>query len=109
MTKLGLVALGCYAVHAAFHLYHRRPEDLLWACHLGTAMVGFGLILRCPELNGIGVMFLCMGTPLGLFELTRHEQFLPTSTLTHLGGLSIGLFGIRRLGLPQGTWWKASA
>jgi len=107
MAKLGLAALGCYAMHAAFHLIHGRPEELLWSCHLGAALVGVGLLCSSATTNGIGLLFLCMGTPLWLMDLAGGGEFYPTSCFTHLGGLAIGLYGARRLGMPSGVWWKA--
>jgi hypothetical protein len=44
MAKLGLAALGCYAIHAGFHVINGRPEEVLWMCHLGAALVGVGLL-----------------------------------------------------------------
>src|SRR5262249_47931746 len=108
MKSLGCLALVCYAVHAGFHLYHGRPEDLLWACHIGAAVVGLGLILSSATLNGVGVLLLCMGTPLWLLDLAGGGEFYPTSCFTHLGGLAIGIYGLHRLGMARGTWWKAS-
>jgi hypothetical protein len=109
MTTLGWLALGCYAVHAGFHLAHGRPEDLLWACHIGAALVGVGLLLRQPVINGVGVLFLCLGTPLWLLDLAAGGEFYPTSCFTHLGGLAIGIYAVRGLGFPKGVWWKATA
>src|SRR6185295_17432109 len=106
-AKFGVAALVCYAIHATFHLVHGRPEDLLWACHLGAAVVGVGLLSSSATINGIGLLFLCMGTPIWLMDLAGGGEFYPTSCFTHLGGLAIGLYGARRLGLPSGTWWKA--
>ena len=107
MAGFGAVALGCYAVHAGFHLIHDRPEDLLWACHLGAALVGIGLIVSSAALNGTGTLFLCLGTPLWLMYLAGGGDFYLTSCFTHIGGLAIGLYGARRLGFPYGVWWKA--
>lgn len=107
MAKFGIAALGCYAVHAAFHLFHGRPEELLWACHLGAALVGIGLLCSSIAMNGIGTLFLCVGMPLWVMYLAGGGEFYPTSCFPHLGGLAIGLYGIRRLGVASGIWWKA--
>jgi hypothetical protein len=104
-----VLALGCYAVHAGVHLYRHEPEDLLWACHLGAALVGVGLLAASALLNGIGTLFLGLGTPLWVLDLLGGGEFLPSSCLTHLGGLAIGLYGIRRLGIPRATWWMTTA
>jgi hypothetical protein len=125
MAKYGLAALACYSAHAIFHLINGRPEDLLWACHLGAALVGLGLLVAArsgvrpsssgglsvsgPVINGIGTLFLCLGTPLWVMDLAGGGVFYPTSSLTHLGGLAIGLYGVRRLGMPRGVWWRAIA
>jgi hypothetical protein len=107
MKTLGLAALGFYAIHAGFHLLHGRPEELLWMCHLGAALVGIGLLSFSATLNGIGTLFLSAGMPLWVMYLAGGGDFYPTSCFPHLGGLAIGLYGVRRLGLTSGTWWKA--
>jgi hypothetical protein len=109
MIKLGVAALACYAIHGTYHLYRGRPEDLLWGCHMGAALVGIGLLIRSMTLNGIGTLFLSMGTPLWFLYLAGGGEFMPTSCFTHLGGLAIGLYAIRHSGIPDGTWWKAVA
>lgn len=109
LPLLGVAALLCYAGHGAFHLLHARPEDLLWACHLGAAVVGVGLLAGSPTTNGLGTLWLSLGTPLWLMDLAAGGVLYPSSFLTHVGGLGIGLYGVRRIGLPRGTWWKATA
>lgn len=78
-------------------------------CHLGAALVGAGLLSGSAATNGIGTLFLCMGTPLWVMYLAGGGEFYPTSCFPHLGGLAIGLYGVRWLGLPSGTWWKSVA
>lgn len=92
---LGIAALGCYAVHGSFHLINGRPEDLLWACHLGAALVGIGLLVPSPIVTVLGTLFLSLGTPLWLMDLAAGGVFHPTSCFTHFGGLAIGLYGTR--------------
>jgi hypothetical protein len=106
----GTAALCCYAIHAGFHLLHGQPHDLLWACHIGAAIVGVGLLTSSPTVNGIGTLFLWLGTPLWLMEVAGgRAEFNPTSCFTHVGGLLLGLYGTYRLGMPRGVWWKAVA
>ena len=108
MAKFGIAALCCYAIHAGFHLLNGRPEELLWMCHLGAAIVGIGLLIPSATVNGIGVLFLLVGTPLWVMYLAGGGEFYPTSCFTHIGGLAIGLYGVARLGMSRGTWWKAA-
>jgi hypothetical protein len=108
MRWLGALALIGYFVHGSGHLAQGHPEDLLWACHIGAALVGIGLLIGSAAINGVGVALLALGTPLWLLDLSTGGEFLPTSLLTHILGLVIGLYGVRRLGLPAGVWWKAT-
>jgi hypothetical protein len=109
LTGLGLLAVGFYAVHAAHELWMGRPESLLWSCHLGSLAVGVGLLRRWPTWIGVGLLWLVVGVPLWVMETAMQGGFEPTATLPHLGGLAIGLVGVRKLGLPQPVWRKAMA
>jgi hypothetical protein len=103
----GLVALLFLAVHATVHLRRRTPEHLLWACTLANALIAFGLLWPSPVSLAIGVLWLLFGLPLWIVGLAIGERFNPTATLTHVGGLAVGLLGTSSLGMPRGTWWKA--
>ncbi|MGE0710851.1 MAG: lysophospholipid acyltransferase family protein [Planctomycetota bacterium] len=102
----GLLAYGLYALHALYFLQHDRPGNLLWGCHMAALGVGTGLLLRSPILNGLGVLSLVFGTPLWVLDFLTGGEFLPTSMGTHLGGLALGVVGVRTLGLPRFTWAK---
>ncbi len=107
MKMLGLAALACYGIHASYHLVHGSPENLLWACHLGAALAGIGFLATSALVSGIGTFLLCMGTPLWLMELAAGGEFIVTSCFTHIVALAIGMFGIARVGIPAGTWWRS--
>lgn len=107
-TTLGIIALAGYGVHAVFHLSRGEPEDLLWACHLAAAIVGFGLIARSAPMVTTGTLLLCMGTPLWAVDLAQGSEFTPTSLGTHALGLAAGFWGVWKLGASAGAWWKAA-
>ena len=108
MTWLGLLVLACVCVHGGNHLLHRRPADLLWACHVGAAAVGIGVLLRSAVCDAIGVLFLLVGVPLWILDVATGGEFIPTSVPTHLGGLVVGLLALKNMGPPAGVWWKAA-
>ena len=109
VTWLGCLSLVFYAVHAGYHVFDGHPENGLWMCHVAAVLVGVGLIVRSAALNAVGVLCLLVGLPLWIFDLVGGDRFLPTSLLTHVGALAIGLVGIRRLGVPRQVWAKAAA
>jgi len=112
LYKLGSLVLAALAllfffIQAGLHIYRGHPGHVLWVCTVGVAMVGFGQLRGSAILNGIGTFWLTVGLPTWLLDLTLGGEFIPTSIVTHIGGLIIGYLGMRRLGLPPQTWWTA--
>ena len=105
---LGALAIACYALHGADRVWHQDPWDLLWACHVSCLLVGLGAIFRSPVLVAAGVLWLSFGVPMWLLDLATGGDFLPTSTLTHVGGLAAGIPILARSGWPRGAWWRAA-
>lgn len=94
----GLIALIGYAIHASVHLLRSNPEQLLWACHVADIVVGLGMVFRSRWMTATGTLILLVGLPVWLFGLSAGGEFLPTSLLTHVGGLVIGTAGTVALG-----------
>jgi hypothetical protein len=107
MRGLGLLALAFYAVHGAVHVRAGHPENLLWACHVAAAVIGVGLLLGWATWVAVGVTWLVVGVPLWLIDVATGGEFTPTTVLTHVGGLAVGMVGLWQLRMPGGAWWKA--
>jgi hypothetical protein len=103
----GVLALACFAVHAAVLLQRSEAPHVLWACHVATLIIGAGLLSKSPTPIAVGVCWLAVGTPAWLVDLWRGAEQIPTSALTHVVGLTLGLIGVCILGWPRGAWWKA--
>jgi hypothetical protein len=108
MKWFGLLLLTGTAVHYGYHLYHQRPWDLLWACHVGAVLVGLGCLFDWPSCVGIGLLWLLVGVPLWILDLISGAELAPTSILTHVGGLALGITYVCLRGMSAGSWWKAS-
>jgi hypothetical protein len=106
---LAVIAVVFYALHASVHLRRGEPYDLLWGCHLAVLLVAAGLFVRSASLNAVGLLWACFGLPIWLIYTFTGGEFMPTATLTHVGALVIGILGVRLLGFPRGSAWKALA
>lgn len=104
---LGILSLIFFAIHGLGYVRSGQFEQLLWACDLAAALVGISLIIGLPTVNGIAVMWLAFGFPSWTIDCLTGGEFIPSSVLIHFGSLVVGLLGVRRIGLPAGTWWKA--
>ncbi len=106
-STLGFLPILFYNVHAAYWVFRGGWENSLWICHVASLLIGFGLILELPALNLAGVLWLLVGNFFWFLYLAFGGEFLPTSFLTHIGSLIIGMVGINRMGAPASTWWRA--
>lgn len=108
--RWGWVAVAFYLVHAGRHVAFGHAADALWACHLGALAVGVGWLARAPRVNAVGCLWLAMGDVLWGIDLANGGELIPTSLLTHAGGLAIGIAGVVRMGLPRLSWlWAVAA
>ena len=107
--SMGVLALLFFFVHEVVYVYRGHPENGLWACDVALLAVGFGLLLSSPILNAVGAFWLTAGLPIWVFYLFTGDDFVPTTFLTHLGGLALGYIGMKRLGVPSSTWYVAVA
>jgi hypothetical protein len=104
---LAFAAIVFYMLHALVHLSRGEPYDLLWGCHLAVLLVAVGLARNNATVNAIGLLWACFGLPIWLIYTFTGGEFMPTSALTHFGAFVIGIYGVRRLGIPRGSAWKA--
>ncbi len=104
---LAALAVVFYAGHAAWHIADGKPENLLWACHIGTLLVGLAILVRGPRVNATALVWLVLGLGFWIVDLAMGGELIPTSFLTHVGGTGLAIFVASRVGVPRGTWWRA--
>jgi hypothetical protein len=104
----GILAILFYVVHGSYWIYKGVPDNLLWACHVGTVLVGLGWLLNKSMLNAIGVLWLSLGNIMWILYLCSTHDFEPSSVLTHVGGIVIGIIGVFRIGIPKFSYLVAT-
>jgi hypothetical protein len=103
----GALALAFIAAHAAVRLARGEATSLLWSCNVGNLVLGIGLLLGQPRIVAIMALWIAIGLPLWVLDLFSTDDFVATSVLTHVGGLTVAIVGVRELGFPRGSWWRA--
>lgn len=109
MRILGALPAFFYAIHAGFWIVRGVPENALWTCHIASLLIGLGMVVLRPRFAAIGMLWVLLGLPLWILDLSAGGEFLPTSALTHVGAPLIALVFFRRVSFPKGTWWRAVA
>ncbi len=101
------LGIGFYIAHSAFYLGRHQPEHLLWACHVASALAGIAWLMRSAMLNSIALLWLGLGAPLWVLDVTGGGWWIPSSILTHIGGFIVALAGLKEFGFPREAWWRA--
>lgn len=107
--RLGAIGIAAWAAHAAHLVAHGQAENLLWGCHVGLALVSIGLLARAPRVVAPAAFLCLLGAVLWPIDVVVTGDLEPTSAVAHLTGIAIAAIGLRRLGLPPGTWLRAAA
>ncbi|MBX3470494.1 MAG: hypothetical protein KF878_26810 [Planctomycetes bacterium] len=107
-VTLGLVVLGAWVVLVVDKALHGLLPEALWCCPMGQLLLGLGLVAAWPGLASAGTAWLAYGVPLWVIGLAAGEVMRPPSWFTHLGAPLIGVVAARGLGVPRGTWWRAT-
>ena len=91
-----------------FNDYHLgETHDTLWMCHVANVLLCGGLLLRQRRLMQLAVLWIIVGTPLWLMDSMQNRLFSFTSTVSHLGGLLIGLWALRQIRTGRPVWHLA--
>ena len=104
----GTLAILFFLIHAGALVHSKEPYHIIWSCHLGCLIVGIGLLSRLPWVYAIGFFWLTLGVPLWLLNVLTHHEFMLTSTLSHIGGITIAVYGLKFLKLPRFAWAAAT-
>ena len=101
MIAAGALGIAFFSIHAAALAHAGEHYHIIWSCHLGCLIIGIGLLVRLPWLYAIGFFWLTMGVPLWLLNVLASHKFMLTSTLSHIGGILIAVYGLRFLKIPR--------
>jgi hypothetical protein len=102
-------ALIFYAVYAGHRVWRGQWEDVLWVCHLANLVIAAGFLFAWPRAFGVALMWLVPGTACWAAYVLSGGEFLPTSLLTHVGGLLLAVIGCTQHGIRRRTWATAAA
>jgi len=117
LRLLGVLPLMFFLAQAIHYWQINQLGHLLWMCNVGNVLLAAGLLLDQPRLIRVAVIWLVPG----LFVWWRYvvtEWFgyatldwwaVMSSTLSHIGGLTVGVIALRRVRMDRLTWLYAFA
>ncbi len=98
---LGLMLAGAWGWHASTkHGIHF--QELLWLCHVASALMALGLLAGVHRLVAAGfLLHVGFGTVGWVLDVLATRETTPSSVLLHLLPLVIGAIELKRKGWPQ--------
>jgi hypothetical protein len=100
---LGLILAGAWVLHATTK-FGGYLQELLWLCHVATALMVLGLLVGAHRVVAAGFLFhVGFGTMSWLLDILATHTTTPTSVLVHVLPLTAGAIELRRKGWPRGV------
>jgi len=102
--SLGLLPLAFFLAQATHYWRINELGHMLWMCNIGNLVLAVGLFLNNALLIRVAVIWLFPGLAVWLAYVVLAWGVFLTSTLAHVGGLLVGIFAIRKVGMDQAGW-----
>lgn len=114
---LGVLPLGFFLAQAIHYWQTNEFGHVLWMCNIGNLVLAIGLFLESTELIRVAIIWMVPGVAVWLLYVVptwgmlmtgnfNFSQFfgVVSSTLAHIGGMSVGLLVLRKVGMDRRAW-----
>jgi hypothetical protein len=101
---LGFLPLTFFLAQAAHYWRIGELGHMLWMCNIGNLLLAIGLFLNNALLIRVAVIWMFPGLIVWLVYVVVAWGVFLSSTLAHVGGLIVGIFAIRRVGMDRAAW-----
>jgi hypothetical protein len=101
---IGLLPLAFFLAQTAHYWRINELGHMLWMCNIGNLVLAIGLFLNNRLLIRVAVIWMFPGFAVWLVYVALAWGMFLSSTLAHVGGLIVGIFAIRRVGMDSTGW-----
>jgi hypothetical protein len=101
---LGILPLLFFLGQGIHYWRIHQLGNMLWMCNIGNLLFGIGLFVDNRRLMRVAIIWTIPGLIIWLIYVVLEWGVFFTSTLAHVGGLVVGLFVLRRIGMDRRSW-----
>ena len=101
---VALFPLSFFLAQAAHYWRINELGHMLWMCNIGNLVLAIGIFLNNALLIRVAVIWMFPGLAVWLAYVALSWGMFLSSTLAHVGGLIVGIFAIRRVGMDRNGW-----
>jgi hypothetical protein len=109
MRLVGILPLIFFMAQGVHYWRIHQLGHMLWMCNIGNLILAIGLFFDNRRLMRIAIIWTIPGLLIWFVYVVLAWGVFFTSTLAHVGGLVVGMFVLRRIGMDGRTWAFAFA
>ena len=106
---MGLLPLAFFLIQTIHYWRYGGLGNLMWMCNVGNVLLGIGLLLAHRELIRAAAIWTIPGLAIWIRYVLLASGFYFSTTLAHVGGITIGLIALRRVRMDRLAWIYAFA
>jgi len=101
---IGFLPLIFFLAQAVHYWRINELGHLLWMCNVGNLLLALGLFCCNRRLMRIAIIWTVPGLVIWLIYVVLAWGVFFSSTIAHVGGLIVGMFVLRKIGMARLTW-----
>jgi hypothetical protein len=104
---LGFLPLFFFIAQVVHYWRINELAHMLWMCNIGNLILAIGLFTKQPTLIRVAVLWTIPGFLVWVTYVVLAWGVFFSSTLAHVGGMIVGLFALRHVGMDRASWFYA--
>ena len=101
---VGILPLIFFLAQGIHYWQINQLGHMLWMCNIGNLLLAIGLFTSNRRLMRIAIIWTIPGLFIWFLYVVLMWGVFFTSTLAHVGGLLVGMFALRIIGMDRRTW-----
>jgi len=106
---LGVLPLIFFLVQTIHYWRYGGMGNLLWMCNAGNILLGIGLLIGHREMIRAAAIWTIPGLGVWIKYVLLASGFYFSTTLAHLGGITVALIALQRVRMDRIAWVYAFA
>lgn len=104
---LGVLPLIFFLVQTIHYWRYGGMGNLLWMCNAGNVLLGIGLLVGHREMIRAAAIWTIPGLGIWIRYVLLASGFYFSTTLAHVGGITVGLIALQRVRMDRAAWLYA--
>lgn len=107
---LGVLPLIFFFAQSIHYWRLSDPGELshmLWPCNIGNLLLAIGIFTNRAPLIRVATLWMIPGLVVWFLYVVLTWGVFLTSTLVHLGGVTVAIMAVRRVGMDRDSWLYA--